>query len=123
MYKQTLVKTIKDHIKPSILKKNNRYKKWERGYNAEHDIVIISGDGTIGEIIEIQNLKIALPKAPKEVHKCSDVKEEQMWKKIEYPKELTRIKSVFDWNKYDSDFKETWYDYIDEEFNRREQGF
>ena len=123
MYKQTLVKTVKDHIKPSILKRNNRYKKWERGYNADHDIVIISGDGTIGEIIEIQNLKIALPKAPKEVHKCSDVKEEQMWKKIEYPKELTRIKSVFDWNKYDSDFKETWYDYIDEEFNRREQGF
>ena len=123
MYKQTLVKTIKDHIKPSILKRNNRYKKWERGYNADHDIVIISCDGTIGEIIEIQNLKIALPKEPKEVHKCSDVKEEQMWKKIEYPKELTRIKSVFDWNKYDSDFKETWYDYIDEEFNRREQGF
>ncbi len=123
MYKQTLVKTIKDHIKPSILKRNNRYKKWERGYNAEHDVVIISGDGTIGEIVEIQNLKIALPKEPKEVHKCSDVKEEQMWKKIEHPKELTKIKSVFDWNKYDSDFKETWYDYIDEEFNRREQGF
>ena len=123
MYKQTLVKTVKDHIKPSILKRNNRYKKWERGYNADHDIVIISRDGTIGEIIEIQNLKIALPKEPKEVHKCSDVKEEQMWKKIEYPKELARIKSVFDWNKYDSDFKEAWYDYIDEEFNRREQGF
>ena len=62
MYKQTLVKTVKDHIKPSILKRNNRYKKWERGYNADHDIVIISCDGTIGEIIEIQNLKIALPK-------------------------------------------------------------
>jgi len=123
MYKQTLVKTIKDHIKPSVLKRNNRYKKWERGYNAEHDIVIISGDGTIGEIIEIQNLKIALPKEPKEVYKCSDIEEEQVWKKIDYPKELTRIKSVFDWNKYDSDFKETWYDYIDEEFNRREQGF
>ena len=123
MYKQTLVKTVKDHIKPSILKRNNRYKKWERGYNADHDIVIISCDGTIGEIIEIQNLKIALPKEPKEVHKCSDVKEEQMWKKIEYPKELARIKSVFDWNKYDSNFKEAWYDYIDEEFSRREQGF
>ena len=123
MYKQTLVNTVKDHIKPSILKRNNRYKKWEKGYNAEHDVVIISGDGTIGEIIEIQNLKIALPKEPKEVHKCSNVKEEQTWKKIEYPKELTRIKSVFDWNKYDSDFKETWYDYIDEEFNRRDQGF
>ena len=123
MYEQTLVKTLKEHIKPSVLKRNNRYKKWERGYNAEHDIVVISGDGTIGEIIEIQNLKIALPKEPKEVYSCSDIKHEQMWKKIEYPKELSRIKSVFDWDKRSLDFKETWYDYIDEEFNRREQGF
>lgn len=123
MYEQTLVKTLKEHIKPSVLKRNNRYKKWERGYNAEYDVVVISGNGTIGEIIEIQNLKIALPKEPKEVYSCSDIKHEQMWKKIEYPKDLSRIKSVFDWNKRSLDFKETWYDYIDEEFNRREQGF
>ena len=55
MYKQTLVRTVKDHIKPAVLKRNNRYKKWEKGYNPEYDVVIISSDGTIGEIIEIQN--------------------------------------------------------------------
>ena len=34
----------------------------------------------------------------------------------EYPKELKRIKTVFDWKEYPLDFKEKWYDYIDEEF-------
>ena len=61
MYEQTLYKILKDHIKPKVLKRMNRYKKWEYGYNKEHDIVIISKDGTIGDIYEIQNLKIALP--------------------------------------------------------------
>ena len=61
MYQQTLYTVLKDYINPKILKKNNRYKKWEYGYNKEYDIVIISRDGTIGEIYEIQDLKIAIP--------------------------------------------------------------
>ena len=39
MYKQTLYKIENDYIKPKVLKRMNRYKKWEYGYNAEHDIV------------------------------------------------------------------------------------
>jgi len=118
MYEQTLYKILKDHIKPKVLKRMNRYKKWEYGYNKEHDIVIISKDGTIGEIYEIQNLKIALPKA-KEIHKF----ETDKWEYTEYPKVLKKIKSVFDWEEYPLDFKEKWYDYIDNEFTRREKGF
>ena len=123
MYEQTLISTVKDHIKPAILKRNNRYKKWEKGYNPEYDVVIISGDGTIGEIVEIQNLKIALPSKPKNVYKCSQDKKDQVWNRLEYPKELSKIKSVFDWEKYPTDFKEEWYEYIDKEFERREKGF
>ena len=123
MYEQTLIRTVKDHIKPVILKRNNKYKKWEYGYNSEFDIVIISKDGTIGEIVEIQNLKIALPLVSEEVHKCSDEASKQVWTKLEYPKELSKIKSVFDWDKYPTDFKEDWYEYIDKEFERREKGF
>jgi len=119
MYEQTLVKTLTDHIKPAIVKKNNRYKKWKYGYDAEHDIVVISKDGTIGEIIEIQNLIIGLPETPKVVYENKD----KMWKRLPYPKDLEKIKSVFDWNKYPATFKEKHYDYIDEEFNRRENGF
>ena len=118
MYEQTLVKILKDHIKPTIFKRLNRYKKWEYGYNKEHDVVVISRTGQIGQVYEIQGIKIALPKE-------NDVVtfDENKWKYSEYPKELNRIKSVFDWDEYPSDFKEKWYDYIDTEFKRREEGF
>jgi len=121
MYEQSLVKVIQDHIKPKVLKRNNRYKKWEYGYDVENDVVVISKDGTIGDVVEIQNLKIALPAEPENVHICS--KEDQRWARTEYPKQLSKIKNVFEWDQYPIDFKETWYDYIDEEFRRREEGF
>ena len=74
-YQQTLYKVLKDVVNPKILKKNNRFKKWEYGYNLEYDFIVISKDGTIGEIYEIQNLRIALP-AESESYKRSDKKEE-----------------------------------------------
>ena len=83
MYQQSLYKVLEDYIKPKIVKKNNKYKKWEYGYNVEHDVVIISKTGEIGEIIQIQNLVIALPKA-KDIYKFES-------NKFEYrplPKEL-----------------------------------
>ena len=67
MYIQTLYKVLKNHIKPKVLSRMNRYNKWEYGYNQDHDMIVISKTGQIGEVYEIQNLKIALPKA-KEVH-------------------------------------------------------
>jgi len=121
-YEQTLWKEIKDVVNPKILAKNNRFKKWEYGYNSDYDFIVISKTGKIGQIIEIQNLRIALPAAD-EPFKRSEKKAEQYWEKQEYPKELNRIKSRFDWEEYPSDFKEKWYDYIDDEFNRREKGF
>ena len=121
MYEQSLVKVIQDHIKPKVLKRKNRYKKWEYGYDVEHDVVIISKDGTVGDVVEIQNLKIALPAEPENVHVCSE--KDQRWARTEYPKQLSKIKNVFEWDQYPIDFKETWYDYIDEEFRRREEGF
>ena len=123
IYEQTLVKTLDDYIKPSVIKKNNRHKKWSYGYNADHDIVIISKDGTLGEVVQIQNLVIGLPSEPEKVYKRSNKRAEQKWEKLNYPKELLKIKSVFDWEKYPNAFKEKWYDYIDEEFKRREEGF
>ena len=118
MYKQTLYKVLPDYIKPKILKRMNRYNKWEYGYNDDYDMVVISKTGQIGEIYEIQNLKIALPKQ-NNVHKF----EKNKWTRFDYPKVLSKIKTVFDWREYPEDFKEQWYDYIDLEFKRREEGF
>ena len=118
MYKQTLYKIIDNHIKPKIIKRLNRYNKWQYGYNKEHDIIVISKTGKIGEIYEIQNLKIALPKEEKP-HEF----ENKTWTKTEYPKALSRIKTVFHWREYPEDFKEKWFEYIDGEFKKREEGF
>ena len=118
MYKQSLYRVVPNHIKASVLKKKNKYKKWEYGYNEEHDMVVISRTGEVGEVYEIQNLKIALPLE-------NDVVtfEGNKWMAQEYPKELKGIKTIFDWKNYKDDFKEEWYEFIDKEFKRREQGF
>ena len=118
MYEQDLYKII-EPVKKTTISRFNKGKKWKYGYNKENDIVVLSHTGQIGEIIEIQGLAIALPKVPKDVYSNSKNK----WVKQEYPKELQHIKNIFDWRSYPEDNKEKWYDYIDEEFKRREEGF
>ena len=118
MYQQNLY-TIVEPIKANTIKRLNKKKAWKYGYNKEHDVVVISKTGQIGEVYSIQNLNIALPKVPKNVVKLEGNK----WTRQEYPKVLSKIKTVFDWKEYPEDFKEKWYDYIDKEFTHREQGF
>ena len=118
MYEQNLVKIITP-IKKTTITRMNRSKKWKYGYNKEHDIIVISKTGKIGEIYEIENLKIALPSVPLQVHKLQKNK----WSRIEQPKELSRLKNIFDWRVYPEESKEQWFDYIDEEFKRRDEGF
>ena len=115
-YQQTLYKII-EPIKRTTIHRLNKKKAWEYGYNKEHDVVVISKTGRIGEVYEIQNLKIALPEA-KEVYSKHD-----KWTPHEYPKELKNIKTIFDWETYPAQFKETWHAYINREFTRREEGF
>jgi hypothetical protein len=59
MYEQSLVKIIQP-IKKTTITRMNRGKKWKYGYNKEHDVIVISKTGKIGEIYEIQNLKNSL---------------------------------------------------------------
>ena len=118
MYEQSLVTVLKDYVKPKVINRLNRYKKWKYGYNKEHDLIVISKTGEIGEIYNIQGLIIGLPKKENVTEFESD-----KWEYQQYPKELSKIKSVFDWDEYPVEFKEKWYDYIDTEFKRREEGF
>jgi hypothetical protein len=118
MYEQSLVKTV-EPIKKTTISRMNKGKKWKYGYNKEQDLIVLSRDGRIGEIIQIQNLVIALPKVPKDVYSNTKNK----WVKFEQPKELERLKNIFDWRSYPESSKEKWHDYIDEEFRRREEGF
>ena len=97
----------------------NKGKKWKYGYNKEQDLIVLSRSGQIGEIIQIQDLVIALPKQPKDVYSNKKNK----WVRFDQPKELERLKNIFDWRSYPESSKEKWHDYIDEEFTRREEGF
>jgi hypothetical protein len=117
MYEQNLLQIV-EPIKKTTISRLNKGKKWKYGYNKEHDLVVISKTGEIGEIYEIQNFQIALPK------ECSVYSnEEKKWKQFEYPKELGRLKNIFDWRAYPEEKKSDWFDYIDEEFKRRDEGF
>ena len=96
----------------------NKKKKWEYGYNEEFDIIVISKDGTIGQIYEINSLKIALPSTPNKVDNKNN-----RWTPTPLPDELQKIKSVFEWNKRDKSFKSQYVDFIDNEFDKREYGY
>ena len=117
MYQQDLYSVITP-VKGNILSKRNSLKNWKYGYDKDSDIIVISKTGQIGDIYNIQGLKIALPKQPKKI-----VKGNNLWKPEEYPKELKRIQSIFDWKDYPDSFKEKWEPYIDEQFERREKGY
>lgn len=95
-------------------------KNWKYGYNADYDMVVISKDGTIGEVYEIQNLKVALPAAPK---KDQINNHQNKWVPKEYPKELSKIRTIFEWNMMPNEFKVKWVDYISDEFDNRENGY
>jgi len=111
-----------DIIPTTVLKNKNRLKSWLYGYNHKYDIVVISKTGEIGPIYNISGLLVALPKPPSNPTSRSKVKSEQYWERQDYPKQLSKIKSIFQWNEMPSAFKNLWVDYIETEFDRREYG-
>jgi hypothetical protein len=114
---------IYDAVPENVLKKKNKAKSWAYGYDDKYDIVIISKDGTIGDIYNISGLLVALPAEPDKIYARGKKEHEQYWQPFDYPQELHRIKSIFAWHEKSSDFKNRWVDYIEQEFDRREAGF
>ena len=114
---------VRDLIPTATLSKKNKAKSWAYGYDEKHDIVVISKTGDIGEIINISGLNIALPATPKECLQRHFKPSEQYWERRELPKELAKIQSIFQWNEKPKEFKDRWVDYIEKEFDHREDGF
>ena len=123
MYKQNLYKIHTEHLSSKLVKNNNRYKKFEYGYNKDLDCVVISKDGTIGEIYEIQGLKIALPSIPKKINGKELKKEDQVFIQTPKPATLKKIKSIYNFKSYNEDIKEKYYEYINKEFDFRSDGY
>ena len=123
MYKQSLYSIHTNHLDDKKVKNKNKHKKYDYGYNEDLDCVVISKDGTIGNIYEVQGLKIAIPKTPDKVYGSEIKKEDQVFTQRERPESLNRIKSIYDFKLNKENIKEKYYKYINEEFDRRNDGY
>tara|TARA_R100001510_G_C7655820_1_gene215242 strand:+ start:2589 stop:4835 length:2247 start_codon:yes stop_codon:yes gene_type:complete len=118
-----LYQTVKGYIPKGVLTTKNKARSWQYGYNLKYDCVVISKDGTVGETININGLVIALPSQPKQIYGKSKSKKEQYWERISLDKSLAKIQSIFQWNEMSSPFKNRWIDYIEKEFDKRDEGY
>jgi len=112
-----LFSVLKDYIPSKVVKNKNRVRSWTYGYNDKYDVVVISKSGEIDTVVSINGLRIALPKPPEKISKGKNY-----WEREDIPESLARIQSIFQWNEMPSEFKSKWVDYIEEEFDRREEG-
>tara|TARA_R110001592_G_scaffold64118_2_gene196870 strand:- start:8344 stop:10464 length:2121 start_codon:yes stop_codon:yes gene_type:complete len=85
----------------------------------------ICPSGTEGEVIELGDLLICLPKRPpkKEIFGHKKSKSMQVWERTPMPQELSRIRSMDEWAEMPREFREKFRPYIEEEFRRRREGF
>lgn len=113
-----LHRVLDNYIPKGILKKKNRNKSWQYGYDEKYDLVIISKTGEVGEVYDINGLRIGLPKTPESLQRDTT-----KWERKNYPKALLKIQSIFQWNEQPNTFKAKWIDYIEDEFDKREQGY
>lgn len=101
-YRRNLHAVVENYIPQSVIdegnKKSSKHKslwKWRYGYNEEYDCVIISKDGTIGQIIEINGLIIALPAQPEEIRNKDLKPEDQKWHRYKVPNELVNFDKLY----------------------------
>tara|TARA_R110002050_G_scaffold3258_2_gene17255 strand:+ start:1506 stop:3752 length:2247 start_codon:yes stop_codon:yes gene_type:complete len=118
----SIYRVLKNYIPKNVLSTKNRAKTWLYGYNEKYDVIIISKDGTLGEVYEVSSIKIGLPKAPVKFINDKEKKENQAWEVTLIPKILKRIQTIFQWHEAPPHFKSEWVDYIESEFDKREQG-
>lgn len=105
---------IDNVVNASILKNKNKAASWKYGYDEEIDTVIISQDGTLGDIFLVNGLKIGLPAIPpkEEIINFDKTSKNQKWHRDELPSGLNA--DTYRFSKYT--------DYIMREHDKREHG-
>jgi len=125
-------------IRPTKFKALNDLKEWTYGYNKEHDMVVISKDGTIGDVFDVMGLKIALPQKPDDdkITNFNKTFSQQKFQREKMPKELEydsieKITSKYigtaaSKQKQIDQYLETLFkknkNYIDSQYEKREKG-
>ena len=116
-----LYRVLKGHVPNSVLSRKNQASTWSYGYNEKYDMVVISKTGKVGEVVNVSGLNIALPLKEVELERKKN-KGDEYWVREPLPKILSKIQSIFQWNEMTAVFKDTWVDYIENEFDKREAG-
>jgi len=95
-------------------KKRNQQKSWTYGYHEDIDVIIISKDGTLGEIFNVNGLNIGLPEKPAEedIINSGITSFNQVWKREEMPKGMN----------VDNDHKPEFDSFIEKHVYRRKHG-
>lgn len=97
-YRRNFAKKITEPVIPlDVLEKKNKEKSWEYMYYEAYDVVVISKDGTIGDIYEIEGLKIAIPATPdpSEIRFSEFPQNDQKWKRFNVPKDLSNFAELY----------------------------
>ena len=121
--KEELIKLREINVPTKVYNQKNKEKSWRYGYQRDYDFVVISRTGQIGDLVEIQGVKIALPPVPEEIYARHEDPKEQYWERVPVPDPIRKIKSSDQFDKQPNVFKLRWDAYIDREFDRREEGF
>jgi hypothetical protein len=87
-------------------------------------VVNICPNGTEGEVIELSDVFIQLPKVPakKDVLFYDKPKSEQFWRRLQVPQDLLRVRSMDEWLEQPKEFRSKYSQYIEQEFSRRRDG-
>ncbi|WP_294202999.1 hypothetical protein [uncultured Chryseobacterium sp.] len=94
-YRRNFHAVVSDIIPDAVIEKRNRKKAWKYGYNEEYDVVVISKNGTIGQILEINGLIIALPEQPGKIRNENLAAEDQKWHRYKVPTELVHFDKLY----------------------------
>ncbi|MBC7845560.1 MAG: hypothetical protein H7Y10_03610 [Flavobacterium sp.] len=92
----------------------NKAKSWKYGYDESIDVIIISKDGTLGEIYYVSGLYIGFPEKPdhKEIINWDKTAANQKWQRESTPKGLTE----------ETQFNKEYIPFIESQFQKREEG-
>jgi hypothetical protein len=103
-----------DVVGAEVKKMRNKAGSWKYGYNEEIDTVIISKDGTLGDVFNVCGLNIGLPSRPEKKHIINHDKTpaNQKWQREQLPQGLNE----------ETYLHPKYADYVDEQFDKREYG-
>ena len=125
-YRRSISRVMENYIPDSVRTKLNRSKSWKYGYNEQFDMVVISKDGTVGDVIEINELLIALPEQQKKIRFEEWGNKEQKWTRYQVPNDLRYFDKYYkDEANIESKLKEVFNkhkDFIDDDISRKFNG-